>query len=226
MNQTLPHSIEAEQALLSSMLAYANSVQTAVELGLRAEDFYIEAHKRLFGVLMMMYEEGKPIDYTSLVSKLNDLKQLNAVGGMAFILELSEVGVSSANTKYYVELIQDKAYVRNLILTAQKIAQEGYDGSSGVDDIMDSAEKQLLNVTRTRRTSEFKSARDVIKDVLENIQKMSANHSSVTGTSSGYRALDRLTNGFQRGDLIILAARPSMGKTAFALNVALNAAQI
>ena len=113
MNQTLPHSIEAEQALLSSMLAYANSVQTAVELGLRAEDFYIEAHKRLFGVLMMMYEEGKPIDYTSLVSKLNDLKQLNAVGGMAFILELSEVGVSSANTKYYVELIQDKAYVRN-----------------------------------------------------------------------------------------------------------------
>lgn len=119
MNQTLPHSIEAEQALLSSMLAYANSVQTAVELGLRAEDFYIEAHKRLFGVLMMMYEEGKPIDYTSLVSKLNDLKQLNAVGGMAFILELSEVGVSSANTKYYVELIQDKAYVRNLILTTE-----------------------------------------------------------------------------------------------------------
>ena len=220
MNQTLPNSTEAEQALISSMLSYSNSVQTAVELGLHAEDFYVEAHKRIYGVMMSMYEEGKPIDPPSLLAKLNDLKMLNAVGGINFILELADTSVSSANTKYYVELIQDKAYLRNLIITAQQIAQDGYDTSVSLDDVMDKAEKQLLNVTRTRRTSEFKVARDVVKDVLENIQKMSTQHSSVTGTSSGFRALDRMTNGFQRGDLIILAARPSMGKTTFAMNLA------
>lgn len=226
MNQTLPNSTEAEQALISSMLSYPNSVQTAIELGLHAEDFYVEAHKRIYGVMMTMFEEGKPIDSPSLLGRLNDLKMLNAVGGINLILELSDTSVSSANTKYYVELIQDKAYLRNLIITAQQIAQDGYDTSVNLDDVMDKAEKQLLNVTRTRRTSEFRVAREVVKDVLENIQKMSTQHSSVTGTSSGFRALDRMTNGFQRGDLIILAARPSMGKTAFALNIGLNAAQI
>lgn len=226
MNQTLPNSTEAEQALISSMLSYPNSVQTAIELGLHAEDFYVEAHKRIYGVMMTMFEEGKPIDSPSLLGRLNDLRMLNAVGGINLILELSDTSVSSANTKYYVELIQDKAYLRNLIITAQQIAQDGYDTSVNLDDVMDKAEKQLLNVTRTRRTSEFRVAREVVKDVLENIQKMSTQHSSVTGTSSGFRALDRMTNGFQRGDLIILAARPSMGKTAFALNIGLNAAQI
>lgn len=226
MNQTLPNSQEAEQALISSMLSYQNSVQTAIELGLHAEDFYVEAHKRIYGVMMTMFEEGKPIDSPSLLGRLNDLKMLNTVGGINYILELSDTSVSSANTKYYVELIQDKAYLRNLIITAQQIAQDGYDTSINLDDVMDKAEKQLLNVTRTRRTSEFRVAREVVKDVLENIQKMSTQHSSVTGTSSGFRALDRMTNGFQRGDLIILAARPSMGKTAFALNIGLNAAQI
>ena len=226
MNQNLPNSIEAEQALLSSMLSYPNSAQVASELGLKADDFYVEAHKRLYNVMMGLYEVGQPIDATSVVSKLNDLNLLSGVGGMNFIIELADISASSANTKYYVGLIQDKAYLRNLILTAQQIAQDGYDASVGIDDIMDKAEKQLLNVTRTRRTSEFRVARDVIKDVLDNIQKMSTTHSHITGTASGYRQLDRMTNGFQRGDLIILAARPSMGKTAFALNIALNAAQI
>lgn len=226
MNQNLPQSIEAEQALLSSILSYPNSLQMAVELGLQAEDFYVEAHKRLYGVMLRLYEGGQPIDPTSVLAKLNDLSLLNAVGGMNFVIELADISVSSANTKYYVGLIQDKAYLRNLILTAQQIAQDGYDSSVAVDDIMDAAEKKLLNVTRTRRTSEFRVARDVVKNVLENIQKMSSTHSNITGTSTGYRQLDRLTNGFQRGDLIILAARPSMGKTAFALNIALNSAQI
>lgn len=226
MNQVLPHSIETEQALLSSMLAYPSSVQITAELALHPEHFYAEAHKRLFQVMMGMYEEGKPIDPASVIARLNDLQLLSSVGGAAFILELSDSSVSSANTKYYVGGIQDKAYLRNLILTAQQIAQDTYDTSVDIDDVMDNAEKQLLNVTRTRRTSEFKSAQEVVGGVLENIQKMSGSHSNVTGTPTGYRALDKITNGFQRGDLIILAARPSMGKTAFALNIALNAAQI
>ncbi len=226
MSQTLPNSIETEQAMLSSMLAYPNSVQIASELALHPDHFYSEANKRLFKVMMDMYEEGKPIDSASVLARLKDLNLTQAIGGANYILELTESSVSSANTRYYIGVIQDKAYVRNLIITAQKIAADGYDSSVDIDDVMDQAEKDLLNVTRTRRAAEFKNANEVVTSVLENIQTMSQTHTSITGTPTGFRRMDGLTNGFQNGDLIILAARPSVGKTAFACNVALNAAQI
>jgi replicative DNA helicase len=225
LKRQLPSSLEAEQALLSSMMVYPSTVSTVIELGLKAEDFYAEAHKRLFQVIMSMADEGKPIDAVSLISRCNDLKVLNAVGGVNMIMELADTSVSGANTKYYVELIQNKAYLRNLISASQQITEEGFNTEADIDEVMDRAEKQILNVTRTRRTAEFRDAKEIVGTVLENIQKMSAQHSNLTGTTSGYRRLDRITNGFQRGDLILLAARPSMGKTAFALNVALNAAQ-
>jgi len=226
LKRQLPSSLEAEQALLSSMMVYPYAVSTVIELGLRAEDFYAEANKRLFQVMISMQEEGKPIDSVSLTSRCNDLKILTAVGGVNTIMELADTSVSGANTKYYVELIQNKAYLRNLITTSQLITEEGFNSEADIDDVMDRAEKQILNVTRTRRTSEFRDAKEVVGHVLENIQKMSEQHSNITGTASGYRRLDRITNGFQKGDLILLAARPSMGKTAFALNVALNASLI
>ncbi len=226
LNRQLPSSLEAEQALLSSMMVYPFAVSAVIELGLRAEDFYAEAHKRLFQVMISMQEEGKPIDSVSLITRCNDLKILTAVGGVNMIMELADTSVSGANTKYYVELIQNKSYLRNLIQTSQLIAEEGFNAEADIDDVMDRAEKQILNVTRTRRTSEFRDAKEVVGHVLENIQKMSEQHSNITGTASGYRRLDRITNGFQKGDLILLAARPSMGKTAFALNVALNASLI
>ena len=226
LKRQLPSSLEAEQALLSSMMVYPSAVSSVIELGLRPEDFYAEAHKRLFQVMLSMQEEGKPIDSVSLISRCNDLKVLSAVGGVNMIMELADTSVSGANTKYYVELIQNKAYLRNLIATSQLITEEGFNAETDIDEVMDRAEKQILNVTRTRRTSEFRDAKEVVGVVLENIQKMSEQHSNITGTASGYRRLDRITNGFQRGDLILLAARPSMGKTAFALNVALNASQI
>jgi replicative DNA helicase len=226
LKRQLPSSLEAEQALLSSMMVYPSAVSTVIEMGLKAEDFFAEAHKRLFQVMMSMQDEGKPIDSVSLISRCNDLKVLTAVGGVNMIMELSDTSVSGANTKYYVELIQNNVYLRNLITTSQLIAEEGFNAEADIDEVMDRAEKQILNVTRTRRTSEFRDAKEVVGHVLENIQKMSEQHSNITGTSSGYRRLDRITNGFQKGDLILLAARPSMGKTAFALNVALNAAQI
>ncbi len=226
IKRQLPSSLEAEQALLSSMMVYPSAVSTVIELGLRAEDFYADAHRRLFQIMMSMQDEGKPIDSVSLISRCNDLKVLSAVGGVNMIMELADTSVSGANTKYYVELIQNKAYLRNLIAASQLITEDGFNSESDIDEVMDRAEKQILNVTRTRRTSEFRDAKEVVTHVLENIQKMSEQHSNITGIASGYRRLDRITNGFQRGDLILLAARPSMGKTAFALNVALNASQI
>jgi replicative DNA helicase len=226
MSRQLPNSIEAEQALLSSMLVYPGAVNIALEQGLHADEFYLEAHKRLFTVMMGMQEDGKPIDAPGLISRCSDLNVLSTVGGVDFIMELADSSVSSANTKYYIELIQNKAYLRNLILTAQTIAEEGFNSGTDIDEVMDRAEKQLLNVTRTRRTGDFRIAKEVVTSVVDNIQKMSANRSSITGTATGYKELDRCTNGFQKGDLVILAARPSMGKTAFALNLTMNAAQI
>ena len=112
--------------------------------------------------MMDMYEEGKPIDSASVLARLKDLNLTQAIGGANYILELTESSVSSANTRYYIGVIQDKAYVRNLIITAQKIAADGYDSSVDIDDVMDQAEKDLLNVTRTRRAAEFKNANEVV----------------------------------------------------------------
>jgi len=122
----LPQSMEAEQALLSSMMVYPQAVNTVIELGLHPDDFYAEAHKRLFKVMLSMYEDGKPIDAVSVTDRCNDLKILQAVGGVNLIMELADASVSGANTRYYIELIQNKAYLRNLILTSQQITEDGF----------------------------------------------------------------------------------------------------
>lgn len=218
----LPHSLEAEQALLGAMLIYPNTIKTAIETGLIPDDFFLEAHKKVFTAITELSEMGKPVDGTSLITRLSERGQLPSIGGADYILQLADHSVSSANVKYYVEMIQDRAYMRNLILTAQRIAEDGFVHSGDLDDVMDQAEKSILNVTRNRRTSDFRNAKEVVSTVMETITKMSSNKSNITGLKTSFRALDNLTNGLQRGDLIILAARPSMGKTAFALNLAMQ----
>lgn len=226
MNRQMPSSLESEQSLLGTMLVYANSVSTAIEAGLNSSDFYLDGHRKIYSAIFDLQSEGKPVDMTTVTNRLNENKCLPQVGGIEYLMQLCDSAVTSANTKTYVEIIQNKAFMRNLIETSQMIAEEGLDGQSDVDDFLDSAEKRILSVTRTRRTSEFRTGAEVINSVLENIQKMSDNHSSITGVATGFKDLDRLTHGFQSGDLIILAARPSMGKTAFALNLGMNIAQL
>lgn len=218
----LPHSLEAEQALLGAMLIYPNTIKTAIETGLIPEDFFLEAHKKVFTAITELSDMGKPVDGTSLITRLSERGQLPSIGGADYVLQLADHSVSSANVKYYVEMIQDRAYMRNLILTAQKIAEDGFVHTGELDDVMDQAEKSILNVTRNRRASDFRNAKEVVSTVMETITKMSSNKSNITGLKTSFRALDNLTNGLQRGDLIILAARPSMGKTAFALNLAMQ----
>lgn len=224
MSRQMPNSIDTERALLGTMLVYEKSTRIAVEEGLRVHDFYLDAHRKIFSVIEVLYKEGRMIDVMTVTSKLNDLEQLNQIGGMDYILQLSDSSVTSASTKHYVEILQEKTYLRNLIETAEEIVQDSFDGTNNVDEILDSAEKRILDVTRTRRTSEFRTSEEVINAVLDNIYKMRNQKSRITGIRTGYSALDNLTAGLQRGDLIILAARPSMGKTAFALNLGLNAA--
>lgn len=225
MTRRLPSSIETEMALLGTMMIYPSAIKTAFEEGMVKEDFFVEANQRVYNAILSLYQEGKPIDLTALSTRLNDLQELNRVGGMDYMMQLADAAVSSANTKYYIQLIQDKAFLRNLIVTAEQIADDGFQSQHNLDEVMDNAERSILTITRNRRASEFKSSHDVVNDVIENVQEMRKNRSLVVGMKTNYRDLDYYTNGFQKNDLIILAARPSVGKTAFALNLAMNMAE-
>lgn len=226
MSRQMPNSLEAEQSLLGTLMVYQNSMTIVTDEGLADSDFYLEAHRKIFAAIFDLHAEGKPVDMTTVSTRLNDMNRLSQVGGVDYLMQLCDAAVTSANTKTYVEIIQNKAFMRNLIEASQVIAEEGLDGQVDIDDYLDNAEKKILSVTRNRRTSDFRSGTEVINSVIENIQKMADNHSPITGVATGFKDLDRLTHGFQPGDLIILAARPSMGKTAFALNLGMNMAQI
>lgn len=220
----LPHSNEAEQAILGAMLIYPSVIRDVSDQDLVKEDFFLDLHQRIFSAMMHLVDTGKPIDAMGLITRLQDTEELNLVGGADYILKLSDTAVTSANSIYYIEMIKNRAHMRRLIETAEQIAEEGFDSAAELDEIMDKAEKDILEVTRSRRTTDFKSSKQVVNEVINEIIKLRDAKGGVTGIKTNYHVLDAITNGFQRGDLIILAARPSMGKTAFALNLALNAA--
>ena len=223
MSRELPHSNEAEQAILGGMMVYPSVSGVVYDQGLEPSDFYLDIHQRIFSAMMDITNSGKPVDVTTLIARLQDIEQLHLVGGADYIIKLSDTAISAANSMYYIEIIKSRAHLRRSIETAQEIAEEGFDTASSLDDIMDKAERDILNVTRDRKATDFKSSRVVISDVMQELIKLRNSDSHITGIKTGYTDLDRITNGFQRGDLIILAARPAMGKTAFALNLALNA---
>lgn len=223
MSRELPHSNEAEQSILGAMMIYPKVTSVVFDQGLEARDFYMDIHQRIFSAMMNIVDAQKPVDVTTLIARLQDTEQLHLVGGADYIIKLSDTAISSANSTYYIDMIKSRAHLRRLIETAELIVEEGFDTSSELDEIMDMAEREILGVTRSRKATDFKSSRDVVSNVMQELIKLRASDNRVTGIKTGYQDLDNITNGFQRGDLIILAARPAMGKTAFALNLALNA---
>lgn len=222
MNKVLPHSNEAEQAVLGGMLVYPEVCRIVFDEGLDEKDFYSDMHQELFKAMMYIYDSKKPIDITTIISRLQDLNILEMVGG-EYVFQLADTSISPANTRHYIDIIKRHAHTRRLIDTANKILDKGFQTSESLDEIMDYAEKEILAVTRDRKASEFKTSRLVISNVMRELTNLRNSDSRITGIKTGYVELDKKTNGFQRGDLIILAARPAMGKTAFALNLALNA---
>lgn len=224
MARELPHSIEAEQSILGAMLIYPSLVSICADQDLRAEEFYLDVHQRIYTCMMELKESGQNIDVTTLITRLNDTSQLAMVGGADYVIKLSDSAVSSANGIHYVNIIKERAHLRRLIETAEAIAEEGFDAGSTLDDVLDDAERKILDVTRSRRSSEFQSSREVVKRVIKELVALRESDDHITGVRTGYQDLDRMTNGFQRGDLIILAARPAMGKTALALNLGMYTA--
>ncbi len=227
MKKILPHNIEAEQSLLGTLMLYnEKAMPIAIDKALDSEEFYLNVHQNIYKAMYELYSERKPTDITSVQAKLSDLGLLDNIGGIDYLIDLQEAGVTSPNTSRYIEIVQDKAMARRLIETAAMIVEEGYTDNANINELLDEAEKRLMSVTRDRKeAADFKSSKDVAAQVFEKIHELKDSGSGLTGIKTGYQSLDSITNGLQRGDLIILAARPSVGKTAYALNLALKSAK-
>lgn len=225
MARTLPAAPEAEASLLGTMMVYPNAARTAMEEGLNENDFFVDVNRRIFTACESLYKTGTPIDLTTVATRLQDMDVLEKCGGLQYLTDLTEAAVTSANTKSYVIMIHDKAVMRKMIEAAETIAEDGYGGQPDINEYLDSAEKAILDISRNRRTGEFKTSPELMASAVDMIQKMSDNRTDITGLKTGFTDLDHTLHGFQKGDLIVLAARPAMGKTAVALNLAMNAAQ-
>lgn len=219
----LPHSKQAEEALLGALLVYPQAMTVSIEMSLLPKDFFVVSHQKIFQAMLDCSYQNQIIDLNTVGTQLNANQQLEAVGGIDYLLALTRNAVAFVNTRHYAQMILDKAQLRALIEQSQLIIEKAQSGE-GLDDILDFSEAGLLNVTRHRQTSDFREGAQVVNEVIKSITHLSENKSSVTGLPTAYRALDSITYGLQKGDLILLAARPSMGKTAFALNIAMNSA--
>lgn len=220
----LPQNLEAEMSVLS--VAFLNkSALTKVCEDLYPEMFYSDQNRKIFEAIRSLYNSKIPLDTTTLVNELNKRKDLTAVGGIEYISDIIDKEATSANIDYYIKILKEKALMRNLIDTATNIVTTAYDEEEDVTDILDDAEKRILNIVKERQTSDFIHIKDAIAVAQERLEQLSKNNSSLTGLPTGFLDLDKATAGLHEGELIIVAARPGMGKTAFALNIATYAAQ-
>ncbi|GAB4071978.1 replicative DNA helicase [Barrientosiimonas marina] len=222
-DRTPPHNIEAEQAVLGAIFLEPSALSSAAER-LLPEDFYRAAHQRIFETMLNLMDKGEPIDVVTVTSSLTNASKLDEVGGVAYLSDLAGSVPTAANIVYYSQIVEEKAILRRLIRTATDIVSSGFSSDSNVEDVLNEAEKNILEVSGRKNTESFKVIKDVLIDVYDNIEQLHHHDGDVTGVPTGYRDLDQITSGFQRNDLIIIAARPSVGKTAFALNVAQNVA--
>ncbi len=224
MADRMPNAQVMEQSLLGSLLVYPSVMTDCQDLGLQPEEFYIPGHQTLYAAMQDLDATGKALDLNSVALRLQEKGQLEAAGGLDYIIALVDGAVSSAGVKTYIETIQDKYQLRRLIETADEIRETAMESAASLDDILSQSESAVMDVTRRTRGTDFLSSREIVDRVLEQLKEL-RNTSGITGIKTGYTDLDRMTNGFQRGDLIILAARPAMGKSALALNLAVQAAR-
>lgn len=218
-----PQSLEAEQSVLGSMLIERQAILKAME-GIGPEDFYREAHRRIFATMVKLIDRGEAVDLITVCESLRQQEQLEAVGGMAYIATLSNMVPTAANVEHYARIVQEKAILRALINVATEVVARSYGQKEDVEVLLDEAEQLIFKISQRRAMRGFSSIKEVLMDALTRIEHLYSQQGSVFGVPSGFADLDRLTCGFQKSDLIILAARPSMGKTALSLNIARHAA--
>ena len=219
MDRMPPASVEAEQAVLGAMLLKPDAVMTAAE-ELTADDFYRETHRLIFEAMMELKERTEPVDLVTLTEQLKKADKLAKIGGIPALSLIANSVPTAANVHYHARIVHEKAQLRSLIAAATEIAGAAYESADEVEDIMDSAEKRILQVSSGKRSKDFVPLQDILLDALEQIDLRYNNKGCITGLPTGFTELDHLTAGLQKSDLILVAARPSMGKTAFTLNIA------
>ncbi|MDR1947571.1 MAG: replicative DNA helicase [Desulfovibrio sp.] len=218
-----PHSVEAEQAVLGGAFLQPDSLYVLVDM-LTEDDFYLPAHRYIFAAFKALFQRGIPVDLISAAEHLKGAAKLEEAGGALYLSELSASIHSAANAEYYAGLVRDKAMARQLITTCAGIIAEGYTPGLDVQSLLDAAEQRIMAVSGRNAARSWKDTRELTRLVFDDLENRRRRDDPITGVSTGYRRLDYLTSGLQPSDLIILAARPSMGKTALALNIAMRAA--
>ena len=224
MNEkVMPQKIDAEQSVLGAMFLSKTALEKAVE-SLNKDMFYLDAHKKIFEVMKNLDDKKVPIDITTVTNELEEKKLLNQIGGVAYLTEIVNVVPTAANVDQYIKIIEDKYLRRNLIEAGTEITDLGFSSPDDIGEVLDEAEKKIFDVVKNRRGSEFKTIQDVLFKAQADLEKLSSMKNEITGVPTGYYDIDKLTSGFHDNELIIIAARPAMGKTAFALNMAVNMA--
>src|SRR5690625_2733365 len=218
-----PHNIEAEQAVIGAVFLEPNVFSGASER-LVANDFFRANHQVIFEAMFELFEKGEPIDLVTVTTLLSNNQKLEIAGGVNYLTDVASSVPTAANIDYYCSIVEEKAVLRRLIQSATDIVTNTFSKEDQVEEVLDEAEKTILEVSSRKNVKAFKPIKDVLIEVYDDIEQLHHREDDVTGVPTGYRDLDRMTSGFQRNDLIIVAARPSMGKTAFALNIAQNVA--
>lgn len=227
LNKIPPQNIEAEQAVLGGILLDNEAINKVIGILDRSgEDFYRDAHKRIFlAMLSLADKDNEPIDLITLSATLKKTGALESVGGTSFLAALVESTPTAANIAYYAKIVREKALLRKLIHSSTEIVTRCYNGKEKIDDFLDDAEKIIFEIAQDKTTKSFYQIKDLIKHTFQSIEALSEKGGRITGVPTGFDRIDELTSGMQPSDLVVIAGRPSMGKTAFALNMALNAAE-
>lgn len=221
--KTLPNDIEAEQSVLGSMFLSKYALQQACET-LTPDSFYLASNAKIFSCIQSLAEKDIPIDLTTVTAALKNSKLLSEVGGVEYLSEILNIVPTAANIDSYIKIVEDDAIRRKLIETATNICSMGYESDRSVSETLDQAEQKILTVVKNRRTSEFKSIQNVLFKAQEDLERLAETKNDITGIPTGWIDIDRATTGLHENELIIIAARPAMGKTAFALNLATSVA--
>ena len=214
-----PQNIEAEQAVLGAMLISKEAIAESAQI-LNPQDFYREAHRIVFEAMLDLSNRNQAVDNLTVIEQLNKTNQLEKVGGIAFVTALANTVPTAANVVFYAKIVKEKALMRHLINTATAIAAMGYESADDADSIMEKEKKMILEIASNRKTGDFTPINQIVIDTFSKIENLYESKGGLTGLSTGFKDLDKLTAGLQPSDLILVAARPSMGKTAFTLNIA------
>ena len=224
VEKVMPHNLDAERSVLGSMFLSKYALQKAAEI-LSSDLFYLDAHGKIFTVFKDLLEKSVPIDLTIVTEELQNRNWLKQIGDVDYLAEVINSVPTAANVDEYIQIVNEKAILRRLIEEATNIVAEGYTSSEELGTVLDNAEKKILNVVKTRKGTEFKKFQDLLLKAQADLDKLSQTRGEITGLATGYYDLDKITSGLHANELIIIAARPAMGKTAFALNLAINIAQ-